>query len=579
MNDYSKLGVVALLTAGLALYTFATVQAGDAIADTQADVTPVDVVITNAKIFVPQGSDATAIAIKGEQIAAIGSQSQIERLAGATTTRIDAHGGLVTPGFNDAHVHFLSGSLALKQVDLAGADSLSEVQRRIREFAQAHKDHRCIVGRGWVYGTFEGGLPHKAMLDEILPDRPAVMKCYDGHTLWVNSAALSEAGITRETPDPLGGVIVRQTATGEPTGVLKETAQTLVEKIIPVPTRAEKLHAIKEGIAAAHRVGVTSVREAGVGLEELSLFDQLRATGELPLRFTFALEGEPRMGIAEERERAELKLRFPQLNIDAIKLYVDGVIEAHTAAMLAPYANRPTQGLPKFSQAELNHTMEVLDAAHWQVMVHAIGDAGIRMTLDAIEHAQKKNPLPHPPQRPRRHRLEHIETISQADIARLASLNVIASMQPYHANPNGNIFNVWAANLGSERASRAWAWKSLHDAGARLALGSDWPVVGIDPRLGIHTALTRQTLDGKPASGFLPQQRLPLPTVIEAYTAGSAFAEFAEDSKGTLVAGMLADIVIWNKDLLALPVDRVHTAEVTTTLFNGRVVYRGPASR
>jgi predicted amidohydrolase YtcJ len=241
--------------------------------------------------------------------------------------------------------------------------------------------------------------------------------------------------------------------------------------------------------------------------------------------------------------------------------------------MLAPYANRATLGLPKFDQADLNRTIDMLDRDGWQIMVHAIGDGGVHMTLDAFEHAIRVNP---PPERPRRHRLEHIETISQADIERFARLGVIASMQPYHANPDSNVFNIWAANLGPERAARAWAWKSIRDAGGQLAFGSDWPVVSIDPRLGMHTALTRQTVDGQPAEGFVPEQRLPLRAVIEAYTFGSARAEYAEDRKGKLAPGMLADVVVWNKDLFAMPPDQVHTAEVALTILGGQIVYQAP---
>ena len=529
-----------------------------------------DLVITNAKIYSP-GNNHDSLAIKSNRILAVGSETDIKTLVGPQTTQLNAKGCSVTPGFHDSHVHFLSGSIGLTQVDLADADSVEELEKRIVAFSQRAPNEACIVGRGWVYGTFQGGLPNKAILDRIVPNKPAVMKCYDGHTLWVNTRALQAANITRDTPDPEGGIIVRDPVTMEPTGVLKEAAQTLMDNVIPKPTRSDKLSALRKGMAEAHRFGITSVFDAGVDREELDLYESLRADGELNLRFTFALTSRRNMSESDANQLTSLRREFPRLDIPAVKLFVDGVIESHTAVMLADYANKPSRGLPETSQEDLNRIIELLDRRGWQIVVHAIGDGGIRMTLDAIERAQQLNPVP---STPRRHRLEHIESISTADIGRFGSLGVMASMQPHHANPNSNIFGVWAANLGSDRASRAWVWKSIQDAGGVIAFGSDWPVVSLDPRLGMHTALTRQTLQGKPDEGFLSSQRLPLAPVLNAYTYGSAFAENEEGQKGALVAGSLADVVIWDRDLFSLPVDQVHTANVRMTILDGRVVFQ-----
>lgn len=559
---------------GICLLTLAT-QVPDvhAQASSQASQATVlaDVVITNAKIATPGPVAFTALAIVGDRIVAVGSAADIQPLVGPKTRRIDAEGCTVTPGFNDAHVHFLSGSLSLAQVDLAGAETMEELESRVVQFAKAHPNSTGIVGRGWVYGSFPGGLPDKGLLDRWIPDRPAIMKCYDGHTVWVNSKALEAANVTRSTADPAGGIIVRDPVSNEPTGVLKESAQALIEKVMPVATREDKLAALKAGIVNAHRFGVTSVQEAGVGLEELELFEALRRDGELNIRMTIALEARPNFSEADADRLDTLRRRFPGLKINAIKLYVDGVIESHTAALLAPYANRPSLGLPKTNQDELNRVVAMLDRRGWQIMIHAIGDGGIQMCMNAIEQAQQNAPFPSPSRGPsRRHRLEHIESISLNDIARFKQIGVVASMQPYHANPDGNVFSVWAVNLGAERASRAWVWKSIQDAGGRIAFGSDWPVVSIDPRLGMHVALTRQTLKGEPKEGFVPSQKLPLERIIDAYTRGAAFAEFEEDQKGTLAPGMLADIVIWNADLYALASDQVHKAAVRMVLFGGK---------
>jgi predicted amidohydrolase YtcJ len=528
-----------------------------------------DNVIVNATVYSSPGNFHEAIAIKSSKILAVGTRSEIEKLAGAQTQFIDAAGASVTAGFNDSHVHLFSGSESLQQVDLLDATSLVDIGNRIRSFAMANPKKTVIVGRGWLYGFFPGGLPSREQLDAIVSDRPAIMKCYDGHSMWLNTKALSEAGITRDSKDPENGVIVRA-SNGEPTGVLKEAAMKLADAVMPKRTREEKIAAIQTAIVEAHRLGVTSVQEAGIGLEELEVLDALRMRDQLRLRIYVALEGHPRMTEEDVRELDALRARFRELSIRAVKLYADGVIEAHTAALLQPYANNPIRGLPEYSQDDLDRVVEALDRHGYQIMVHAIGDGGIRMALDALERAALNNPSSADG---RRHRLEHIESVSPEDIPRFGQLGIIASMQPFHANPNSNLFNVWAVNLGPERASRAWGWKSIQDAGGRLAFGSDWPVVGLDPIPGLHTALTRQTLDGVPVGGFVPAQRLSLSAAIDAYTLGAAYAQFAENEKGTLAAGMLADIVIWDRNLFAVPVHQVKNARVAKTIYDGQVVY------
>lgn len=528
-----------------------------------------DVVIINARVYSPPDKFAEAIAIQANKILAVGKQADIEKLVGEKTRRIDAGGATVSPAFNDSHVHLFSGSESLQQVDLLDAVSLEDIGNRIRSFAIANPKKPVVVGRGWLYGFFQDGLPTREQLDVLVSDRPAVMKCYDGHSMWLNSKALQAAGITRDTKDPENGIVVRD-AKGEPTGVLKESAMSLADGVMPKLTSDEKKDALRAAISESHRLGVTSVQEAGIGLPELEVLDSLQKSGELKLRIYIALEGHPRMTEEEIDQLDTLRARFKNLSIGAVKLYADGVIEAHTAALLQPYANRPIRGLPEFTQEDMNRVITALDRHGYQIMVHAIGDGGIRMTLDAFEHAANVNPAP---AKGRRHRLEHIESVSREDIPRFGKLGIIASMQPFHANPNSNIFNVWAVNLGPERASRAWSWKSIQDAGGRLAFGTDWPVVGLDPIPGLHTALTRQTLGGQPAGGFIPEQRLPLRDALQAYTNGAAYAEFAEREKGRLEAGMLADVVIWDRDIFAAAVDQVKNSRVLKTIYDGQVVF------
>lgn len=526
--------------------------------------------IFDAHLFDGQEFQGKAIAIRDNRILAVGTNGEIEDLCDAKTIRIDAKGATVTPGLIDSHVHFLSGSLSLDQVDLLEAQSIEAVEKTIRDYVDRNPSKKFILGRGWYYGVFSGGMPTKEILDGLIPDKPALMRCYDGHTTWVNSQAMQLAKVDRNTPNPNGGEIVKDPKTGEPTGVFLEAAQNLFDAVTPEATRQEKLEAMKLGIELAHQFGVTSVHEAGVGERELQLFQTLIDAKEFPLRMHVALEVQAGM-TEDDADRFEgMRKRYTDQNISAVKIYSDGVIESHTASLISPYANSVSRGRLEYSVEEMNRLISMFDRRGWQWMIHATGDGGIRTAIDALELAQMENPKP---ARGRRHRIEHIESISAEDIPRFGELGLIASMQPYHANPNQNLFQVWAANLGPERASRAWCWNRLRKGGAVLAFGSDWPVVSLEPRIGIHTALTRQTLDGEPPSGFIPEECLPLEQVLEAYTSGAAFAEFEELQKGKLAPGFLADMVVWNQDLAKLAPAKVKDTSVRLTIFNGKIVY------
>jgi predicted amidohydrolase YtcJ len=535
-----------------------------------------DLVVLNGRVFTPGAgtSPAEAVAVAGNRILAVGSNDEIKALARPAAIVVDAHGGSILPGFNDAHLHLMSGGLGLDQVNLLDALTLRDIEEKIRVYAASRRDSAWVIGRGWYYAPFPGGLPTRGQLDALVPDRPAYMRCYDGHTGWANSRALALAGITRATPDPKGGVIVRDPETGEPTGALKESAEDLMRAVLPKPTRADRLRAIRAAIVEAHRYGITSAQNADGDDDTLSLFDEIRRAGDLAVRVSVALDVPSPFDDAALAGMERLRNRFgddPLLKTGAAKLYIDGVIEAHTAAMLAPYANRPTAGEPLMTAADLDRIVAALDRLGWQVWIHAIGDRGVRMSLDAFERAAAANPAP---ALGRRHRLEHIETIDPADIPRFGRLGVLAVQQPFHANPSPSQLDVWTANIGSERSSRGWVLRSISDAGGRLAMGSDWPVVSLDPRLELHMAATRETPEGIPKGGWLPEQRIPLAAAIDAYTAGAAYASFDEDRKGTLKPGLLADIVVLSKDILSLPPERLLEAVVDWTIFDGRVVYR-----
>jgi predicted amidohydrolase YtcJ len=540
---------------------------------TEPAAEPADLIILNGRVHPGGGAPpAEAVAVRGNRILAVGTGADIETHRTESTTTIDAKGGTVLAGFNDAHVHFLSGGESLDRVSLFDAETLEEVQETVRSFAETRPDRPWVLGQGWLYASFPGGLPTRHQLDAVVSDRPALMGCYDGHSIWVNSRALALSGIGRETPDPPNGVIVRD-ETGEPTGVLKESAQQLVYQLLPQPTRDEKLELLRKAIARAQSLGVTSVQNAGMDPEELELYAELEQRGELGVRMYAALPAPPGFSEEDAARYEELLRKYPGtplLKTGAVKMFADGVIESHTAAFLDPYANRNTTGIPNYTAEDMNRIVSLMDGKGWQIWIHAIGDRGIRMALDALEKAAEANPAP---ARGRRHRIEHIEAVSAPDVPRFGQLGVIASMQPFHANPITNVLEVWAVNIGPDRASRAWVWKSIREASGRLAFGTDWPVVDLDPRLGIHVALTRQTLDGRPEGGFGPEQRLPLDVVLDSWTSGSAYASFEDERKGTLAPGMLADIVVLSSDVFAAPVETVKDFQVEVTVFDGKVVY------
>ena len=538
---------------------------------------PVDLIVINGKVYTGEGDGdelAEAVAVTGNKVVRVGTNREVQRLRRAQTVVVDARGGAVVPGFNDAHAHLINGGLSLDQISLSDAQTIDDIKNTIRVWSEAHPERAWITGRGWYYQPFNGAMPTRQMLDALVPDRPAYLIAYDGHTGWANSKALELAGIDRRTKSPANGVIVKD-ARGEPTGALKEAAMSLMSAVAPKPTEEDRLAAIRAAIDEAHRVGITSVQDAGGTAADLELLDRLRKRGELTLRVYQALRADATLTEAGLAELEAVRARFaddPLLKTGAVKLIADGVIESHTAAMLEPYANRATvKGDARFTQDGLNRVVGMLDQRGWQVMTHAIGDAAVRMTLDAYEAAAKANPAP---ERGRRHRIEHIETIDPADVPRFGKLGVIAAMQPIHATPSPTPGDVWSTNIGDVRASRGWAWASIARAGGRLAFGSDWPVMTIDPLKGLLVAVARTTQDGLPAGGWIPAERLTLRKAIDAYTRDGAWASFDEQRKGKLVRDMLADIVVLTDDVFSGAASRLTTTEVAVTIADGKVVYR-----
>lgn len=530
-----------------------------------------DLILVNGRIWTadPHRPWTTSVAIKGNKIIAVGDAANMQRHRLRQTKVIDLAGRFAMPGINDSHVHFLGGSLAAFQVDLNEAKSLEDVQSKLRKFAADNPTIPWITGFGWQYTIFPGGLPDRSGIDAVISDRPVYLRAYDGHTAWANSKALEIAGVDQLTKFDGFGEIVRDSS-GRPTGVLKEGAMGLVSRYVPAPSRETQLDALRRGFKTASQLGITSIQNAHGSIREIELYDELLKNGELTLRTSFAFSTGPETTQADIDKFAAAGKKYdsPMLRARAIKIVVDGVIESYTAAMLEPYSNKPeTAGTPTFTQERLNNLVQIADKAGLQVYIHAIGDRGVRMALDAFENAIRANG-----RRDSRFRIEHIETIQEVDIARFKKLGVIASMEPIHADPGTN--GVWSEAIGPERASRGFAWRALEKAGARLIFSSDYPAaLTMSPWRGLHTAVNRQTPDGVPPGGWLPQYRVSVSTALTAYTASGAYASFEENRKGKIAKGMLADIIVLDRNPFAIPPAELHSLRVFATISDGSLIF------
>ena len=538
-----------------------------------------DLLLLNGHIYTsnPARPWAKALAIRTGRIAAVGDDAEIVKLRGPGTRVLNLGGRMAMPGIIDSHIHFLDGSLSLDQLNLDDAYTSGEIQQRVREFAAAHPDRAWLLGRGWLYDAFKpSGLPTKQILDEVVPDRPVVLECYDGHSVWVNSKALLLARISKDTPDPqqagiVVGTIVRDPATGEATGVLKEEAMALVRNVIPQPSHDEKLRALRAGLRAANHHGLTSVLNASGSIEEMDLYDELRRRGELTVRMTTALMMEPQFDekTLAQYEAGRRRFHDEWVRAGVVKAFMDGVIESHTAAMIEPYSDDPKlSGSMNYAPDQFRANVLELDRRHFQVITHAIGDRAIRTTLDAYEAAARANGP-----RDRRFRIEHIENIHRADIPRFGRLGVIAGMQPFHCYPEPNLSNVWARNVGPARLPNSFAWHSIAAGGAKLAFGSDWQVVSLDPFIAIHNAVTRQNVKGEPTAGFVGAEKVTLEQALAAYTRDAAYAQFEDSRKGSIEPGKLADIIVLSQDLFAVEPLEIRKTTPVLTIVGGKIVY------
>lgn len=571
----------------------------------------ISLLLFNGKVFTADENYTTAeaVAVDGEKIVAVGTTKDLKAKYQAVK-EIDLQGKLVTPGFNDAHIHFVGVGLALLQVDLNGSQTLNEARRRIAAKVKETPKGAWILGRGWDHTLWENRLPTRQDLDDIAPDNPVFLQRVDGHIAWANSLAFKLAKVTKGTKNPEGGEIVFDDK-GEPAGVVKETAQGLIGNVIPPPSPEMVTKGIELALDEAKKYGLTSV-QGGEDSDAMPLYAKLLTENKLTARVAIWQDFEKSVeALKKEREDFNnLKLNPSRLKFSMLKGYLDGSLGSRTAAMLAPYSDDPTNsGIPRRPAEEMIKMIVERDAAGFQIGLHAIGDKSNRIALDGYEAAKKirneKSNSNSPTglftvyegpglregkdtdskvltkiytnydfadsYNPLRHRIEHAQVVAPSDFKRFAELGVIASMQPTHAISDKR----WAeARVGEYRILGAYSWHLFQSYGVHVAFGTDAPVELLNTYQTLYAAVSRQDLEGNPTGGWQPQEKISMANAIRCYTYEPAYAEFAEKEKGEIKAGMLADLVVHSKDLLTIEPKEILTTEPIYTIFNGRIVYQ-----
>jgi len=523
-----------------------------------------DLVLRGGQVWTGKGlPGGTAIAIGGERVLAVGSDESLRAWIGLQTRVVELHGRLIVPGFNDAHVHLLTGGFALLSVDLRDAKDEAEFARRIGDHAKTLPKGTWIENGNWDHEAWPSHrLPTRQLIDAVTPDHPVFVNRLDGHMSLANSLALRLAGITRDTKDPDGGTIVRD-ASGEPTGIIKDNATALVDKVIPEPSRAMNRRAANAALDLAARQGVTSIQDNS-SIDALPTYLEMRAAGELKARMNVwrpiaaldaLVKGGVRSGLGDDWVR-----------VGALKILSDGAMGSGTGAFFAPYADDPkTSGLLLYPVPELERMIREADAAGFQLAVHAVGDRANSIVLDAFQKAAQANGA-----RDRRFRIEHAQVVRKSDLKRFKALGVIASIQPSHCIDDMR----WAEKrIGAERSHDSYNFRSFTGAGIAVAFGTDWFVEPLDPRISLYAAVTREFTTGGPPGGWHPEEKLSLEEALDLYTRGSAYAEFTEKDKGTLERGKLADFVVFARDFRSLPPAEILKTDVDLTVVGGRVVF------
>lgn len=534
-----------------------------------------DVLLVNGKIYSMEHQEAiyNALAIKGERILGVGSQEDLLPFQGGSTKLIDLQGHTVLPGFTDSHVHPISGGLSFLECDLAELTNIYEILDSLRRFAEHNPERTWIRGENaWLAG-FAGGNPDKRLLDSIIPGRPVFVSSLDGHSAWVNSQALQKAGISRETADPPQGRVERYTSSGEPSGTLREKAIGLVSSLLPLYTAEDRRKALVAALKMANSLGITSLVEASAGREFIDTYLELAKAGELTAHVNISLYADLSKGTAGVAPVLDLNQRYraagSDVKFDQVKLFMDGVVEGKTAAMLENYIHEHHAGIPNADDSTAIQMIKALDKAKFQVHVHAIGDRGIRTSLDAFEQARRENGA-----QDLRHHIAHLQVIHPQDIPRFRALDVIANFQALWATwEDSYMSELNYPFLGPERAEWQYPIGTVAKTGATIVFGSDWPVSTMNPWHALQVAVTRRGPDTLQREPWTPQHVLEVYPVLEGYTRHGSYMMHREDETGTLTPGKLADFIVVDQD--PMTADRFHLMEtkVLHTYFKGKKVF------
>ena len=535
---------------------------------------PADLVLRDAAVYTVDAARtwAEAIAIDEGRIVYVGTNEGVIPWIGQETDVLSLKGSMILPGFHDSHVHLVTGGIELGECNLLDLDTQKGLLEAIRRYAEAHPDEEWIRGGGWELPAFPGANPNKRLLDAVVPDRPVFLTAADGHSAWVNSAALARAGITRSTPDPPHGRIERDPATGEPTGTLREEAMQLVMEHMPTYTAEDYLEGLRRGLAMANRFGITSIQEASASKEILEAYYTLDQQGELTVRVVASVKADLARGEAQIPQFIAWRDAYqsPHLRIHTVKIFADGVIEARTAAMLEPYLDRKdSRGTLNLEPDSLHQLITALDRADFQVHVHAIGDRAIRTTLGAFAEARKQNGI-----RESRHHMAHIQLIDSIDVLRFRPLGVIANFQPLWAYADTYITELTEPALGLSRSRWLYPIASVIKTGAMVVFGSDWSVSSMNPLDGMQVGVTRLGLEDSTGTPWIPRERADLATMIAGYTINGAYLNFEEKETGSIEVGKAADLVVLDRNLFDVSPKNIHQVRVLLTLLEGKIVYK-----